>query len=149
MDDKFYCCTSTHKDDKLQMDLMLLSLSITISFQVQIWVVIKLGPAFCIATSSMLEQRAHLQQNVHHLESRYNYLWNTNFSVAITLLYLSFDNTSFSQPTWPQTSCCPFATKSHAKGSNCVKWSWYTTLKINNKRQTNVSAPLVFFPVCE
>ena len=28
---------------------------------------------------------------------------------------------------------CPFATKSHTKGSNCVKWSRYTTLKINNK----------------
>ncbi len=30
-----------------------------------------------------------------------------------------------------------------------VKWSWDTTLKINNKHQTKVSAPLVFFPVCE
>ena len=23
--------------------------------------------------------------------------------------------------TWPQTRCCPFAMKSHAKGSNCVR----------------------------
>ena len=51
--------------------------------------------------------------------------------------------------TWPQTSHCPFATKSHAKGSNCVKWSWYTNLKINNKHQTKVSAHFVFSPVCE
>ena len=29
----------------------------------------------------------------------------------------------------------PFTTKSHVKGSNCVKWSWYTTLKINNTKQ--------------
>ena len=28
--------------------------------------------------------------------------------------------------TWPQTSPCPFTMKSHAKGSNCVKWSPYT-----------------------
>ena len=52
-------------------------------------------------------------------------------------------------PTWPQTSRCPLHTKSDAKGSNCVKWSRYTTLKINNKHQTNVSAHFVFFPVCE
>ena len=45
--------------------------------------------------------------------------------------------------------CHPFATKSHAKGSNCVKGSWDTTLKINNKHQTKVSAHFVFFPVCE
>ena len=41
------------------------------------------------------------------------------------------------------------ATKSLVKGSNCVKWSWYTTLKINNKHQTKVSAHFVFSPVCE
>ena len=51
--------------------------------------------------------------------------------------------------TWTQTSHCPFLTKSHVKGSNCVKWSWYTTLKINNKHQTKVSAHFVFFPVCK
>ena len=39
--------------------------------------------------------------------------------------------------------------KSHAKGSNCVKWSRYTTLKINNKHQTKVSAHFVFSPVCK
>ena len=39
--------------------------------------------------------------------------------------------------------------KSHAKGSNRVKWSQYITLKINNKHQTKVSAHFVFFPVCE
>ena len=43
----------------------------------------------------------------------------------------------------------PFTMKSHVKGSNCVKWSWYTTLKINNKHQTKVSAHFVFFPVCK
>ena len=45
--------------------------------------------------------------------------------------------------------CCPFTTKSHAKGSNCVHWSRCTTLKINNKHQTKVSAHFIFFPVCE
>ena len=43
----------------------------------------------------------------------------------------------------------PFATKSNVKGSKCVKLSWYTTLKINNKHQRKVSAYFVFFPVCE
>ena len=28
-------------------------------------------------------------------------------------------------------------------------WSWYTSLKINNKHQTKVSAHFIFFPVCE
>ena len=51
--------------------------------------------------------------------------------------------------TWPQTSCCPFSMKSHVKGSNCIKWSRYTTLKIINKLQIKVSAHFVFFPVCE
>ena len=60
---------------------------------------------------------------------------------SITYYYLG--------PTWLQTSHGHFATKSHAKGSNCVKWSWYTTLKINNKHQIKVSAHFVFFPVCE
>ena len=53
------------------------------------------------------------------------------------------------KPTWPQTSRCPFTTKSHVKGSNCVKWSRYTTLKINNQHQMKVSAPFVFSPVCK
>ena len=41
--------------------------------------------------------------------------------------------------------------KSLAKGSNCVKWSQYTTLKISNTNthQTKVSAHFIFFPVCE
>ena len=30
-----------------------------------------------------------------------------------------------------------------------VKWSQYTTLKINNKQQIQVSAHFVFFPVCK
>ena len=38
---------------------------------------------------------------------------------------------------------------SYAKGSNCVKWSRYTTLKINNKHETKVSSHFVFFPVCK
>ena len=35
------------------------------------------------------------------------------------------------------------------KGSNCVKGSRYTTLKISNKNQIKVSACFVFSPVCE
>ena len=53
------------------------------------------------------------------------------------------------EPALPQTSRFPFAMKSYAKGSNCVRWFRYTTLKISNKHQTKVSAPFVFFPVCE
>ena len=63
--------------------------------------------------------------------------------------YFWFCSFTFHEPTWPQTSHCPFAMKSHAKGSNCIKWSGYTTLKIDNKHQTKVSAHFVFSPVCE
>ena len=41
--------------------------------------------------------------------------------------------------------------KSLVKGSNCVRWSQYTTLKISNKQlkhQTKVSAHFVFSPSC-
>ena len=30
-----------------------------------------------------------------------------------------------------------------------VKWSWYTTLKINNQHQTKGSVHFIFFPVCK
>ena len=43
----------------------------------------------------------------------------------------------------------PFLYKIPCEGSNCVKRSWYTTLKINNKHQIKVSAHFVFFPVCK
>ena len=36
--------------------------------------------------------------------------------------------------------------KPHVKGSNCVKWSQYTTVKISNKYQIKVSAHLCIFP---
>ena len=43
----------------------------------------------------------------------------------------------------------PFLYEIPCEGSNCVKQSWYTTLKINNKHQIKVSAHFVFFPVCK
>ena len=52
-------------------------------------------------------------------------------------------------PLGPRPAAALFATKSRAKGSNCVKWSWYTPLKINNKHQTKVLAHFVFFLVCK
>ena len=62
---------------------------------------------------------------------------------------LSSMTTGSGKPTWPQSGCCPFTMQSHARGSNCVKWSWYTTLKINSKHQMKASAHFILFPVCE
>ena len=73
----------------------------------------------------------------------YQNLWNIWISVACCAEPCSF------WPTWPQTSRCPFTTKSHVKGNNCVKWSRYTTLKFSNKHQVKVLAHFIFFPVCK
>ena len=43
----------------------------------------------------------------------------------------------------------PFRHKIPCDREITVKWSRYTTLKINNKHQTKVSAHFIFFPVCE
>ena len=43
---------------------------------------------------------------------------------------LHLDEAEVERVTWPQTSCGPFAMKSHAKGSNCQ-----TILVYNFKKQ--------------